>query len=200
MKLARAAELGREIVDGFELRAVETFPIHRVFVGRALWLLIHLPRVLLRVVSLGLIKGSTITEAKALRHGVTVEIERDGEIPLGLHVGAFHLAALFAVMWTQIALTMLGRNVAIVTWLTLLFELHMFAIIPALMWRRHSWSWVIHPAVTILTARDRIMAEGTARMFREHPEHDAVAVLGRAHLPGYTRELVELHGFREEKP
>jgi hypothetical protein len=95
VKLGRAAAVGREIVASFALRGVETFPERKVFVGRALWLLIHLPRLLLRALSLGWIKGSTITEAKALTHGTTVELERDAEIPFGLHVGATYLAALF---------------------------------------------------------------------------------------------------------
>jgi hypothetical protein len=197
MKLGPAAALGRAIVDSFELRGVESFPAKKVFAGRALWVLIHLPRVLLRVATLGLLKGSTITEAKALTHGVTYEIERDGDIPLGLHVGALYLAVLFGTMFTHLTLTALNRPIAAVTWLTLAIELHMFAIIPALMLRRHRWSWLIHPVVTILTVRDTIMADGTVNMLRAHDDREAVVVMGRAHLPGFTRELVTRYGFTE---
>lgn len=196
MKLAPAAALGREVVASFTLRGVESFPARKVFAGRALWILIHLPRLLLRALSLGMIRGSTITEAKALAHGTTVEIERDPVVPLALHVGSFYLAALFTVFFTQLALTALGRPLPWLTWLALSFELHMFAIIPALMLRRYRFSWIIHPAVAILTARDTIMAVGAARMFREHDDAEAVVVMGRAHLPGFSRELVEKHGFR----
>ncbi len=196
MKLGPAAALGREIVAGFTLRGVETFPADKVFAGRALRILIHLPRLLLRALSLGLIKGSTITEAKALTHGTTVEIERDPVVPVALHVGSFYLAAIFTVFFAQLALTALGRQLPWLTWLALSLELHVFAIIPALMLRRYRFSWLIHPVVSILTARDTIMAAGTARMFRDHHDAEAVVVMGRAHLPGFSRELIEKHGFR----
>ena len=39
-------------------------------------------------------------------------------------------------------------------------------------------------------------AEGTVRMLEDHPAIGAaVVVMGRAHVSGYTRILVEEHGF-----
>ena len=50
--------------------------------------------------------------------------------------------------------------------------------------------------IAILSTRDTLMAEGTVRMLREHPEPSAaVVVMGRAHVNGYERELVLKHGF-----
>lgn len=198
MKLGPAAALGREVVSAFALRGVETFPARKVVAGYALWFLIHLPRLLLRTLSFGVIKGSTITDAKALTHGHTVAIENDSAIPFSLHVGSVYLSALFLVFWTNIALTLAGRTNAVVTFLALAIELHMFALIPAFALRRYAWSWVLHPAITILTTRDAIMAEGAAKMLADHPGPEpAILVMGRAHLPGVQRLLIERYGCRE---
>jgi hypothetical protein len=62
--------------------------------------------------------------------------------------------------------------------------------------QRRSWSWVIHPGVAILSTRNLMMVEGTMRMLADHPgPRAALVIMGRAHLPGYERELVETHGF-----
>jgi len=50
--------------------------------------------------------------------------------------------------------------------------------------------------LAILTLRDTLLADGTVRMLREHPEaRAALTIMGRGHLLGYERELVEKHGF-----
>jgi hypothetical protein len=204
VKLEPAAALGKELARAFELRGVETFQSKEVFAGRALSFLIRAPRLLLRALSFGLVKGSTIVDAKALETGHTVELERTTHVPLALHVGSFYLATFFAVLFAHAALTLLAaRTVDVVAdaaaWLTvllLLFELHFPALFVAWALRRHSWSWVLHPMIAILTVRDTLLADGTARMMKEHPEaRAALVIMGRAHLPGCERELVERHGF-----
>jgi hypothetical protein len=195
LKLAAASALGKEIVRDFTLRGVETFPVHKVAMGRALWFLIHVPRLLLRVLSFGLIKGSTITDAKAIGEGSTFELERRSDIPLSLHVGAIYLAALFAVFWSYLVISIF-RDVAWLRTLNVLFQLHFLLLIPAILLRRHSWSWLLHPAVAILTVRDQIMAEGTIAMFKEHHDPEAIVIMGRAHVAGYTRILTERYGFQ----
>jgi hypothetical protein len=197
VKLAAASELGEEVVKQFPLRGVETFPVRRVVAGRALWAVIHVPRLALRALSLGLVKGSTIVDAKRLPTGHTVEIERPERVPLSLHVASLYITVFFGAFWLQLLLSLAGITVPWLTTLLLVFELHFLAIVPAILLRRHPWSWMLHPAVAILTVRDTIMADGTVRMLAEHPDaRTAVVVLGRAHLPGTERELVEKHGFR----
>jgi hypothetical protein len=207
MKLGPAATLGREIVGSFELRGVETFQRRSVVAGNALWLFIHVPRLVVRALTFGLVKGSTITEAKQLPSGATVELERSKAIPVGLHAASIYLAVFFFVVFAHLALTALTAIVpdlgdvlgGLLAWLTLaLFALqvHMLALIPALALRGRSWSWMIHPAVGLLTTRDMLMAEGTVRMLDDHPAAAAaVVVMGRAHLPGFERELLTKHGF-----
>ena len=150
----------------------------------------------LRVLSLGTVKGSTITDAKALDTGHTVELERSEAIPLPLHVASAYLTVLFGVFWSYFFLNLLGM---VAPWLHLLMmalQVHMLAMVPAYLLRRQSWAWLIHPAVALVTIRDMLMAEGTVRMLREHPDPSAaIVVMGRAHLVGYERELVEKHGF-----
>lgn len=199
LKFARALALGRDVVSRFELRGVETFQTRRVLGGRALWLLIHVPRLVLRALSLGFIKGSTITDAKALRHGHTFELESVSRVPLALHVGSLYLGALFFVFWSLLLVTLLGLGGPVASWLALInyaFQLHLLALIPAVLMRRRSWSWLLHPAVAILTVRDAILAEGTLAMFEAYPhEQCAIVVMGRAHCPGYERDLIERFGF-----
>ena len=85
---------------------------------------------------------------------------------------------------------------AAMTVLAIALEVHLLALVPAFLLRRRSWSWILHPAVGLITARDALMAEGTVAMLEAHPDAEsAVVVMGRAHLPGYERELVEKHGF-----
>lgn len=208
LKLEHASKLGREVLEQFELRGVETFQTRQVFAGRLLGFLIHAPRAILRSLSLGFVKDSSITDAKQLSFGYTVEVERAKSMPLGLHVGSAYLTAFFAVVWTNFVLLAL-RSVlpevppaldailGVLAMVAVLFEIHFLMLVPAVLLRRFSWSWVLHPAVGILTFRDTLMAEGTIRMLADHPTiSSAIVVMGRAHLPGFERELVEKHGFR----
>jgi len=199
LKFAAASALGRELVSAFELRGVETFQTERVFGGRALWVLIHVPRLLLRAASLGLIKGSTITDAKALRRGHTFELESVSTIPVALHVGAVYLGALFFVFWSLLLLSLVDAPAYLLTpfaWVNYAFQLHLFLLIPAILLRRYAWSTWLHPAVAILTVRDSIMAEGTVAMLADHPGTEpAIVVMGRAHSAGYERELIQRFGF-----
>jgi hypothetical protein len=200
MKMAEAAEIGRGVVEAFELRGVETFQRKRVFLGRALGFLIQAPRLLLRVITLGAMKGSTITEAKQLPSGYTVEIERTKHVPFGLHVTSAYMTVFFTVASLALLLPILAVvapavAAALITVLVVM-ELHMLLLIPAIMLRRFTWSWVIHPLIGILTLRDHLMAAGTVEMLADHPkEKHAVVVMGRAHVAGFTRLLVEKYGF-----
>jgi hypothetical protein len=201
MKLAKAAAIGKDVVGAFDLRGVETFQRKQVFGGRALGVVINVPRMLLRLVSFGAIKGSTITAAKQLPSGHTVELERAKRMPFGLHVTAVYMTAFFVVSFlTMLAPLLVGvlpGLVAVVMVLAFAFQLHMIALVPAVLLRRHSWSWIIHPFVGILTLRDELMSRGTLTMLADHPrERYAVVVMGRAHVSGYSRLLVEKHGFR----
>jgi hypothetical protein len=198
LKLAEASEVGKAVVDAFPLRGVETFPVNKVAGGRALWLVIHVPRLLLRKATLGFVKDSTIVDAKALRHGHTVEIEATSPIPLGLHVGAVYMTTFFSVFWGLLGARALGLDALtrLLTPIALAFELHMLALVPAWLLRKKSWAWMVHPGIAILTMRDATMVEGTLAMLRDHPEpRIAVVVMGRAHVGGFERRLVEEHGF-----
>ncbi len=199
MKLAEAAEIGRAVVASFELRGVETFQRKKVFLGRALGVVIELPRRLVRLLSLGAVKGSTITEAKQLPSGHTVEIERAKAVPFGLHVASLYLTAFFVValltgLSPLIALVSPGAAAAIAV-LAMVFNAHMLLLVPAVVLRRHAWSWLVHPLLGILTLRDELMAAGTVEMLADHPGEAAVVVMGRAHVAGYTRLLLETYGF-----
>ena len=208
LKLRRASDLGKEVVAAFDLRGVETFQARRVLAGRALRVLIHGPRVALRVLSLGAVKGSTITDAKALPSGTTVELERVDRVPLSLHVMSVYLATFFAVAFAYLGVGLaawplgayapwLARVGAWLQWATAAFEAHMVLLVPAYLLRQRAWAWLVHPLVALVVVRDGFMAAATARMMSEHPGVDeAVVVMGRAHLPGLERELVERHGFR----
>jgi len=200
MKMAEAAEVGRGVVEAFELRGVETFQRKKVFLGRALGFLIQAPRLLLRVITLGAMKGSTITEAKQLPSGYTVEIERTKKVPFGLHVTSAYMTMFFTLATLALLLPILmivtpGLATALIGVLVA-FELHMLLLIPAILLRRFTWSWVIHPLIGILTLRDHLMAAGTVEMLKDHPKtQHAVVVMGRAHVSGFTRLLVDKYGF-----
>lgn len=199
LKMAEAARVGHDVVDAFELRGVETFQTKKVFAGRLLGVLIMFPRRVLRALTGGAMKDSTIVDAKQLGHGFTVEVEKGQRIPLSLHVAAAYLTAFFAVLWTHFLLSALHFSVSARSPLTVLvlgFELHFLALAPAVLLRRKSWAWLLHPVIAIVTVRDTLMANGTVQMLGDHPEaQSAVVVMGRAHLPGFERELVEVHGF-----
>lgn len=202
MKLAEAAAIGRGVVEAFELRGVETFQRKRVFLGRALGVLIQAPRALLRVVTFGSVKGSTITDAKQLPSGYTVELERTKHVPFGLHVTSAYMTAFFTVAFLALLLPILAvvapGIAAVLVTVLFAFELHMALLVPAVLLRRFTWSWVIHPFVGILTLRDHLMAAGTVEMLADHPKEPcAVVVMGRAHVSGVARLLVERHGFTQ---
>ena len=108
MKLAKAAEIGKDVVSNFELRGVETFQQKQVAWGRALGVVIQFPRTLLRVLSFGAIKGSTITDAKQLPSGYTVELERDKKMPLGLHVASVYMVTYFTVAFLALIAPLLA--------------------------------------------------------------------------------------------
>jgi hypothetical protein len=201
LKLAKASRIGRDVVAAFELRGVETFQRTQVVFGRALGVVIHAPRALLRALSFGAIKGSTITDAKQLPSGFTVELERTKHVPFGLHVAAIYMTVFFVVAFLSMIAPLLAviapALAAAITVAAFAFQVHMLALVIAIPLRRHSWSWMIHPFLGILTLRDRLMAEGTVRMFEDHPgERFAVVVMGRAHVGGYTQLLVDDYGFR----
>jgi hypothetical protein len=200
MKLAKAAALGKDVVEQFELRGVETFQRAQVAGGRALGVVIMAPRTLLRVLSLGAVRGSTIVDAKQLPSGFTVELERTKHVPFGLHVAAIYLTAFFVVAFLALLapalMAVAPALAASITLLAALFQLHLLALIFGFFLRGHSWSWAIHPFLGILTLRDVLMAEGTVRMLADHPTIEAsVVVMGRAHVSGYSRILIERHGF-----
>lgn len=201
MKLEEASRIGRDVVGSFELRGVETFQQRKVVSGRALGFFIQAPRTLLRVLSLGAIKGSTITDAKQLPSGYTVELERAKRVPLGLHVSSVYMtaffAALFAAMLAPLIASFAPVLAGVLVFVAMLFQVHAFMVVPAFLLRRYSWCWVVHPFLGILTLRDELMVEGTVRMLEDYPRAGpAVVVMGRAHVRGFTRLLVERHGFR----
>ncbi len=200
LKLAEAAEVGRDVVASFELRGVETFQRKKIFCGRALGVLINVPRTLLRFASLGAIKGSTITEAKQLPSGHTVELERTKVVPFGLHVTSLYMTAFFIVAFLAILAPFIAGIspilAAAITLVALAFQAHMLLVVPAILFRRYAWSWMIHPMIGILTLRDELMAAGTVVMLDDHKRDTAaVVVMGRAHVAGYERLLVQKYGF-----
>lgn len=197
LKLGLASRLGKALVNCFELRGVETFQKRDVAAGRLLAFLIHEPRVLLRKLSLHAVKDSTIVDAKAIPTGVTVELEAAGIVPPSLHAASVYLTALFGVLYPTVLLQLAGFGLPL--WLLRLstfFALHCYALLPAYVFRRRAWAWWIHPGIALLTVRDALMAAGTVRMLREHRAASAaIVVMGRAHVAGYERELLENHGF-----
>jgi len=117
-------------------------------------------------------------------------------VPLALHAGSLYLIGLFTVSYATILLNAAGIVVPSLRAVANAFQYDLLAFAPAYLLRDKPWAWMVHPGVSILTARDTLLAEGTVRMLREHPEPDAaVVVMGRAHVAGYERELVERHGF-----
>jgi hypothetical protein len=202
VKLGRASALGKALVNCFELRGIETFQRRQIAAGRWLGFLIHAPRALLRALSFGWVKDSTIVDAKAITSGATVELERASSVPLALHVASVYLAALFSVLYPLLLLQLAGIGVP--RWLSTLgvaFQFHTYLLLPAYVLRRSPWAWLIHPGIALVTVRDALMAAGTVRMMREHPEaSSAIVVMGRAHVAGYERELLEQYGFVRPAP
>lgn len=196
VKLGEAAALGKEVVGRFELRGVESFQVKDVFFGRVLGPLIHAPRLLLRLLTVGTVKGSTIVDAKAVESGHTVLLEKTDSVPLALHVASVYMSVFFATLYATFLLGLAGIVVPWLAVLAFLFQAHMVLLLPAWFLRAEPWHWVLHPMVAILTVRDTLMARGTVRMLEEHPGPSAaVLVMGRAHLRGVERQLIEKHGF-----
>jgi hypothetical protein len=183
LKLARAKQIGQAVVKQFSLRGVETFPRKKVFGGTLLKWVIHAPRILLRILSLGLIKGSTIADAQP-----AFELENVSRVPLSLHLGASYLSAFFLVCLGALFVPELVQP-------ALIIQLHLWMVIPAYLLRKQPWHWVLNPIIAILTVRNQTMAEGTIEMLRQNPHGDALVIMGRAHLPGYEQELIEKYGF-----
>lgn len=196
MKMGEAAKLGKDVVSKFELRGVESFQMKDVFCGRILGILINAPRLLLRVLSVGAVKGSTIVEAKAIETGHTVLLEKTDHVPLALHVVSVYMSAFFATIYGTFLLGLFGVVVPWLAGLAFLFQAHMVLLLPAWFLRAESWHWMLHPMIAILTVRDQLMVEGTVKMLKDHPEPEAaVLVMGRAHVRGVERLLIEKHGF-----
>lgn len=200
LKLAKASALGKEVVSAFDLRGVETFQRKQITWGRALGFVISAPRNLLRALSFGLIKDSTITDAKQLPSGYTVELERAKTMPLGLHVASVYMTSFFVVSFFALFVPFLTPIVpalaAAIVAVAVAFQVHLFALIPGFLLRRKRWSWMIHPFLGILTLRDELMSAGTVRMLEDHPsKREAVVVMGRAHVAGYEALLVDRHGY-----
>lgn len=200
LKLAKASEIGKEVVSAFELRGVETFQRKQITWGRALGVVISAPRKLLRVLSLGAVKDSTIIDAKQLPSGYTVELERAKTMPLGLHVASVYMTTFFVISFLALFVPIIAPVApplaAVITVAAFFFQVHLLALVPGFMLRRYSWSWLIHPFLGILTLRDQLMTAGTVRMLADHPaKREAVVVMGRAHVSGYEALLVELHGY-----
>ena len=200
LKLAKASEIGKGVVSAFELRGVETFQRKQITWGRALGVVISGPRLLLRALSFGAIKDSTITDAKQLPSGYTVELERAKTMPFGLHVASVYMTSFFVVSFLALLAPLFAPFVPAFSAAVLLvafgFQVHLLALIPGIIFRRYSWCWVIHPFLGILTLRDGLMSEGTVRMLADHPSmRHAVVVMGRAHVRGYEALLVDGHGF-----
>jgi hypothetical protein len=200
LKLAKASAIGKDVVSAFDLRGVETFQRKQVAWGRALGVVIHAPRALLRALSFGAIKDSTIIDAKQLPSGYTVELERAKTMPFGLHVVSVYMTSFFVVSFLAVlapAFAAVAPGLAAAVLLVALaFQVHLLALVPGFFLRRYAWSWVIHPFLGILTLRDELMSAGTLRMLEDHPSmREAVVVMGRAHVSGYQRLLVERHGY-----
>ena len=200
VKLAKASQLGKDVVSAFELRGVETFQRKKVTWGRALGVVISAPRKLLRALSLGAVKDSTIIDAKQLPSGYTVELERAQTTPLGLHVASVYMTSFFVVstlaLFAPVIAPVAPPLAAVITLGASFFQVHLLALVPGFALRHRSWSWAIHPFLGILTLRDQLMSEGTLTMLADHPtKREAVVVMGRAHVAGYEALLVERHGY-----
>ena len=200
LKLAKASAIGKDVVAAFELRGVETLQRKQLTWGRALGVVINAPRALLRALAFGAIKGSTITDAKQLPSGHTVELERAKKMPLGLHVASVYMTSYFVVSLLALLAALLAPIApalpVVILPVAWAFQVHMIALVPGFFVRRYSWSWIVHPFFGILTLRDGLMSEGTVRMLEDHPSmREAVVVMGRAHVSGYEALLVERHGY-----
>jgi hypothetical protein len=201
LKFAKASAIGKAVVSAFELRGVETFQKKQITWGRALGVVIHAPRALLRALSFGAIKDSTIIDAKQLPSGYTVELERAKTMPFGLHVASVYMTSYFVVCFLAVLAPLYApvfpALAAFVLAAAFFFQVHLLALVPGFLVRRYRWSWLVHPFLGILTLRDELMANGTVRMLDDHRRiREAVVVMGRAHVSGYEALLVEKNGYR----
>ncbi len=112
LKLAKASAIGKEVVGAFELRGVETFQRKQVFGGRLLGFVINAPRALLRWLTFGAVKSSTIADAKQLASGYTVELERAKKVPFGLHVSSVYISSFFLIEFVALLLSLRWSSVA----------------------------------------------------------------------------------------
>jgi hypothetical protein len=199
LKSRNAARVGRELVAQFALRGVESVQIRGGMLGRALWLTVMLPRTLLRWASLGAICDSTIVDAKQRTEGLTIELEKCPKQPLAVRIGATYLTVLFAILWSNLLVQLLGYlhipipetvTQALAT-LAQCMQLHMALLIPAWLLRERPWAFWLHPLLGILSVRDRLMADGIAAMTLAHPDAEtALVIMGRAHVPGVDKLLL----------
>lgn len=197
LKPRRAAALGERIVNAFPLRGVESFQADQVLMGRISIGLVHAWYMLIRVVTLGLLKGSTITYARSRKTGRTVLLERTDHVPLALHAASVHLALIFGTFLAMLVSAVIGVTLPFVVTLLLLLEAHIVLALPlAILLRKRKWGWVVLPIMGILTARDELMAWGTVKMLENGSGEDpALVIMGRAHMRGFVRELVTKYGF-----
>jgi len=203
-KFGRALGIGQRLVDAFPLRGVETFQSRDVLAGRLLGVLLKTARFIFRAAMLGRLKGSTITDARSAKTGITVELEKSSAVPIALHAASIYLTALLTAVF-GLGLALLGFWVYPATATTIFdsavyavgaIDLHFLALIPALVLRDRPWSWLVHPLIGLLTVRDEIMARGIVRMLDEHSAYPAaLAVVGRGHVSGIERELLRKYGF-----
>jgi hypothetical protein len=202
VKTRRAAAICRQAVQAFSLRGVERLQRDQVFAGRFLGAFLEKAREALKLFSGGDLAGSTIEVALELPDGTTVELEQGGRVPLGLHVGTGYLAAYAGLVLPALLLLPWWGTVPVLRPLRLtvkLLGLHLYALPLAYVFREHPWAAAIQPLLTILTVRDGLLADGILRMLATHPSEPAVAIVGRAHVPGVVARLLE-HGFRRADP
>ena len=197
LKPRRAGALGRRIVDAFPVRGVESFQPKQVFAGRIAIGLVHGWYWMIRMVSLGLLEGSTITYARSLSTGKTVLLERTDHVPLALHAASLHLAIIFGTFFLAIVSSVFGIALPFVMALLFLIEAHIVLALPiAYLLRNRKWGWVVLPVSGILTARDELMAWGTVKMLEDAGgDGPVLTIMGRAHMRGFVRELVEKYEF-----
>jgi hypothetical protein len=198
VKTQRAANVCRQAVQRFSLRGVERLQRDQVFAGRMLGGLLERTRGALELLSGGRLAGSTIEVALDLPDGNTVELERTGRVPFGLHAGAAYLAVYMGLILPALLLLPWWGTIASLRPLRVtvkLLGLHLYALPVAYVFRERPWAPAIQPLLTILTDRDALLADGIRRMVATHPAEPAVVIVGRAHVKGVVERLLE-HGFR----
>ena len=198
VKTREAAELCRQAIGAFSLRGVERLQRDDVFAGALLGGVLEKAREALEQLGGGHLAGSTIEDALEMSEGHTVELEQTEHVPPSLNVGTGYLAV-YTTFVLPALLTMPYWGT--IPWLrslraaVRLFGLHLYALPLAYALRDRPWAWVIQPLLTILTVRDELLANGIRRMLATHLEGPAIVIVGRAHVGGVVKRLVE-HGFR----